>query len=151
MAIGLSRELGTTAWTAGIANTACKVLGVLLLVVGVVGFAKPDLMGTHLSIAHSIVHLVSGALAAYLGWAGSVRAASGFCLIFGAVYGLLGGDGLVMGEVGSPSADVPGPHDSHMLHVVPGVLELGFADHVIHVLLGIAFISSGILTRMSTS
>jgi hypothetical protein len=107
-------------------------------------------MGTHLSVAHSVVHLLSGGIAAYLGWKGSVRAAVAFCLIFGAVYALLGIAGLLTGHEGVPSIGIPGPHDSHMMKVIPGALELGLMDHMVHVLLGVVFLASGLWSRQAT-
>ncbi|MGH9855929.1 MAG: DUF4383 domain-containing protein, partial [Blastocatellia bacterium] len=72
------------------AKTICKVLGTIFLVVGLLGFIAPNLMGMHLSAAHNVIHLVSGAVALYLGYAGTLNAARLFCLGFGAVYLLLG-------------------------------------------------------------
>jgi hypothetical protein len=129
------------------AKKICTILGVVFLLVGVAGFAVPDLLGTHLSAAHSVIHLVSGGLALYLGLKGTNRTARSFCLIFGAVYGLLGIAGFVAGGEGAPSAGVPGPHDSHLLRVIPGVLELGRMDHIIHILLGVVFLVGGLMDR----
>ena len=44
------------------AKTICKVLGVVFLLVGVVGFAAPTLLNAHLTPAHNVVHIVSGVL-----------------------------------------------------------------------------------------
>src|ERR1043166_5312820 len=60
------------------AKTVCKILGVVFVIVGVAGFVAPTLLGAHLNPAHNAVHLVSGALALYLGFAGSAGAARGF-------------------------------------------------------------------------
>jgi hypothetical protein len=139
--------MGHDARAVGVATVACKVLGVAFLALGVLGFLVPDLLGTHLSAAHSIVHLLSGALAATVGWKGTARSAAAFCLIFGAVYGLLGVAGFVAGQDMPPSAGIPGPHDGKMLKVIPGVLELGTMDHVVHVLLGGVFLACGLWTR----
>lgn len=127
------------------AKTICTLLGIVFLLVGLLGFVNHDLMGTHLSAAHNIVHLISGALALYLGLRGSLSAARLFCLIFGAVYLLLGLAGFLFGGSGTPG--VPGPADSRLLRVLPGALELGTVDHIIHVLLGILFLIGGFLTR----
>jgi hypothetical protein len=45
------------------AKTVCKILGVVFLLVGVAGFAAPNLLGAHLSTPHNVVHIVSGAIA----------------------------------------------------------------------------------------
>ena len=70
------------------AKTIATILGIVFLVVGLLGFAAPGMMGMHLSFAHNIVHLVSGALALYFGARGTYDAARAFCIIFGIVYGL---------------------------------------------------------------
>jgi len=118
------------------AKTIATLLGVLFILVGLVGFAAPGLMGAHFSPAHNIVHLVSGAVALYLGQKGSLSSAKMFCLIFGAVYLLLGLAGFFMG----------GSHD-RMLALIPGTLEFGTTDHTIHVLMGAIFLVGGLMTK----
>jgi hypothetical protein len=80
------------------AKTVCKILGVVFVLVGLIGFAKPDLLGAHLTGAHNAVHIISGAIALYLGFAGSLSAAKTFCLVFGVVYLALGILGMTLGE-----------------------------------------------------
>ena len=70
------------------AKTVCKLLGVVFVLVGICGFLMPHLLGAHLTPPHNLVHLVSGAIALYFGFAGSGSAARGFCIIFGLVYPL---------------------------------------------------------------
>ena len=77
------------------AKTVCKILGVVFLLVGVAGFAAPNLLGAHLTPPHNVVHIVSGVVALYFGFAGSLSGAKGFCLIFGLVYLALGLVGMV--------------------------------------------------------
>jgi uncharacterized membrane protein HdeD (DUF308 family) len=117
------------------AKTITTLLGIVFILVGLVGFAAPGLLGAHLSPAHNIVHLVSGAIALYLGLKGSLSAAKMFCLVFGIVYLLLG----VVGFFAGTDTD-------RMFHVIPGVLELGTVDHVIHVLFGAIFLIGGLMT-----
>ena len=116
------------------AKTVCKILGVVFLLVGVAGFAAPRLLETHLSPAHNVVHLVSGALALYFGFAGTLSAAKIFSLVFGVVYLALGILGMALGE--SPDR----------MWVV-GPLELGQADHGLHILLGVIFLAGGLFTK----
>ena len=52
------------------AKLVCKLLGVVFVLVGVAGFVAPGFLGTHLSLAHNAVHLISGAIALYFGFAG---------------------------------------------------------------------------------
>jgi len=116
------------------AKTVCKILGVVFLLVGVIGFAAPRLLGAHLSPAHNVVHIVSGALALYFGFAGTLSAAKIFSLVFGVVYLGLGILGMALGTGAE-----------HMWMVGP--LDLGQADHGIHILLGVVFLAGGLFTR----
>jgi hypothetical protein len=115
------------------AKTVCKLLGVVFVLVGIAGFVAPTLLGAHLTMAHNLVHIVSGALALYFGFAGSYKGAKGFCIIFGLVYLLLGVVGWFMGT---------GP--DHMFNVGT-LLMLGKVDHIIHILLGVVFLAGGLL------
>ena len=129
------------------AKTICKLLGVLFLLVGIIGFVKPDFAGTHLSMAHNLVHIVSGILALYFGFAGTLSAARGFALAFGAVYLLLGIVGFVLGAPDASTIANMTAQDNRLWKVIPGTLELGTADHAIHILLGIIFLAGGLLTK----
>ena len=118
------------------AKTVCKILGVVFLLVGVVGFAKPDLLGAHLNPPHNVVHIVSGVIALYFGFAGSISGAKAFSLVFGVVYMALGILGLAMGA-GAEKMWVVGP------------LHFGQVDHGIHILLGVVFLAGGLFTKTS--
>jgi hypothetical protein len=118
------------------AKTVCKILGVVFLLVGVAGFAKPDLLGAHLNPPHNVVHIVSGVIALYFGFAGSISGAKAFSLVFGVVYLALGILGLAMG-VGAEKMWVVGP------------LHLGQVDHGIHIVLGVVFLAGGLFTKTS--
>ena len=116
------------------AKTICKVLGVVFLLVGLVGFAAPTLLNAHLTPPHNVVHIVSGVIALYFGFAGSLSAAKAFSLIFGVVY-------LGLGVLGSALGTPP----DRMFHVGP--LDLGMSDHGIHILLGVIFLAGGLFTK----
>ena len=118
------------------AKKIATALGAVFIVVGLIGFAAPTVMGMHLSVAHNIVHLVSGALALYFGLKGTPAGARTFCILFGAVYGLLGLVGFVAGT-GS----------ERMFTVIPDQLMLGTMDHVVHVVLGAVFLIAGLYKR----
>ena len=117
------------------AKTVCKILGVAFLLVGVAGFAKPTLLGFHLGPAHNLVHIVSGVIALYFGFAGSLSGAKGFCLIFGVVFMALGFLGMALGDAAM----------NRMWHVGP--LTLAMADHGLHILLGAVFLAGGLFTK----
>lgn len=116
------------------AKTVCKVLGVVFLLVGVVGFVSPTLLNAHLTPAHNAVHIVSGVIALYFGFAGTLSAAKIFSLVFGVVYLGLGILGMALGT-----------GDDRMWEVGP--LDLGQADHGIHILLGVVFLAGGLFTK----
>jgi len=63
----------------------CRIIGVALLLVGLAGFALPHLLGMHLTTIHNVVHLLTGLIALYVGFAATFEAARVFCLVFGAV------------------------------------------------------------------
>ena len=118
------------------AKTICKILGVVFLLGGVVGFASQHLLGAHLTPAHNVVHIVSGVIALYFGFAGSLGGAKAFCLAFGVVYLALGVLGFGLGV---------GP--DRLWHVLDDTLMFGTADHAIHCLLGILFLAGGLFTK----
>ncbi len=119
------------------AKTVCKILGVVFILVGLVGFVSPGFLGTHLSTTHNLVHLISGAVALYFGFAATLSAARLFCIVFGVVYGLLGICGFLLGS---------GP--DRMFEALASLgLHLGTMDHVVHILLGVVFLAGGFLTR----
>lgn len=112
------------------AKTVAKILGVVLLLVGVLGFTHVlDPLGAHLNPAHNLVHIVSGVLSLYFGFAGSLSAAKTFCLVFGLVYLLLGVVGLAMGTL------------------TVGPLVFGQVDHGIHLLVGVIYLAGGLFTK----
>lgn len=116
------------------AKTVCKILGVVFLLVGAAGFAAPRLLNAHLFPAHNVVHIVSGLVALYFGFKATLAGAKIFSLIFGVVYLALGILGMALGT-----------GDDRMWMVGP--LDLGQADHGIHILLGVIFLAGGLFTR----
>ena len=128
------------------AKTIATVLGVAFILVGIIGFVSPGFLGTHLSLAHNLVHIISGAVALYFGLAGTLSGARLFCLVFGAVYLLLGVVGFLLGAPGTATVGHLG-HDDRLFALLPGQLELGTMDHVVHILLGLVFLVGGLLTK----
>ena len=114
------------------AKRICTILGVVFLIVGQAGFLAPNLLGLHMTLIHNVIHLVSGAIALYLGLKGSEAGARTFCRVFGVVYLLLGVAGFLLGS-----------GDDKMWDVIPGQLMLGMVDHLIHVALGVVFLVGG--------
>jgi hypothetical protein len=117
------------------AKRIATILGIVFLLIGVIGFVAPNFLGAHLNTAHNLVHIVSGAVALYLGLAGSLSSARLFCIVFGLVYLLLGIVGFLLGT------------GSDRMFDVAGILHLGTMDHIIHIALGIIFLIGGLLTK----
>ncbi len=131
------------------AKTVATLLGAAFILVGLIGFVAPGMMGMHLTLAHNLVHIISGALALYFGLAGTLAAARLFCIAFGAVYALLGVAGYLLGSDQAHTVNVAGhgATDSNLLKVLPGSLELASPEHGLHILLGLIFLVGGLLTR----
>jgi hypothetical protein len=122
------------------AKTISTLIGIVFILVGIVGFFSHELMGAHLSTAHNVIHLVSGAIALYFGMKGTPAQAKTFALIFGFVYGALGVVGFLAGE-----------GEDRMLRLLPGTLELGTVDHIIHIAIGALFLIGALATRTSAA
>jgi hypothetical protein len=122
------------------ANRVATILGIVFLLTGIAGFAAPGLLGAHLSLAHNIIHVVTGAVSLWLGLKGTPSAAKTFCIAFGAVYLLLGIAGFAAGE----GAD-------RMLELLPGQLMFGTVDHILHVVLGAIYMIGGFATPAVTA
>jgi hypothetical protein len=131
------------------AKQIAKIMGVVFILVGIVGFLAPGLMGFHLNLAHNLIHLISGAVALYFGFSATLSAARLYCIIFGAVYGLLGVVGFLLGHSGAHT--VPGVpahgQDSSLFAALPNTLELASVDHIFHLVLAVIFLIGGFLTK----
>lgn len=112
----------------------CLGMGFAFIVIGLMGVILPGILGMHLSMLHNLIHILSGALALWCGFTAPNRAYN-FCLGFGAVYGLLGIAGFVMGEPGYPAMGHM-EADQNLFRIIPNFLEFGTMDHVVHLLIG---------------
>jgi Domain of unknown function (DUF4383) len=117
------------------AKTLCKILGVVLVLVGIAGFLKRDLLGMHLTTIHNIVHLLTAAIALYFGYYGSDATARAFCQVVGAIY-------LILGIVGFVAPDVVA--NVIQSHTATGGENLT-PDNIVHLLLGAVFLIVGLL------
>lgn len=118
------------------AKTIATLVGAVFILIGLCGFAVPNLLGAHLGTSHNIIHLVSGAISLYLGLKGTLAQARTFCLVFGIVYALLGVVGFLMGT---------GEH--RMLDINALGLMLGTVDHIIHLVIGALYLIGGLVTK----
>ncbi|AHI06654.1 hypothetical protein BDW_10770 [Bdellovibrio bacteriovorus W] len=122
----------------------CVVVGALMVVLGLVGFVVQDLFGAHFTYAHNIIHIVAGGLAMWFGF-DSVANSRRYAYIAGAIFGVLGVLGFILGTVGIPS--VPSlAEDTYLWRLIPGTLEFGVSDHILHCIYGVAFLIGASLT-----
>lgn len=119
----------------------CILMGALNILTGLIGIAVPGLMGMHLSMAHNLIHLATGAVSIAFGYADDSRKAYNFAVAFGVVYGLLGVAGFLIGQPGYPGVGHM-EADQSLLRVIPNFLEFGTMDHGIHIFISAAFLFS---------
>jgi hypothetical protein len=103
------------------------VIGIGLVLLGLIGFLVPGLLGMHLSPGHNLIHLASGGLAIFFGLKATPAASKAFCLFPGLLYAALGSLGLMVGGI------------DQLITVLPNQVALGFADHVAHLVFGASF------------
>lgn len=106
-----------------------KVLGIIFLVLGVVGFFIPFEDIFHLTPVHNIVHLLSGAIALMV--SGSESKSAAYAKIFGFVYLLVAILGLFM-------------------HDFAGIIFL-MADNILHFIIAFASIYVGFASSASSA
>ena len=110
----------------------CIGTGIFFVAAGLLGIVFPGFLAMHLSLAHNIIHLASGALALWCGYADDPKKAYSFAFGFGIVYGLLGLAGFVVGEPGYPGVGHM-EADDNLMRIIPNVLEFGTVDHLVHI------------------
>jgi hypothetical protein len=103
------------------------VIGIGLVLLGLIGFVVPDLLGMHLSPGHNLIHLISGGLTIFFAVKATPAASKAFCLFCGLLYAVLGSVGLMVGGI------------DQLITVLPNQVALGFADHVAHLVVAAAF------------
>ena len=113
------------------ARTVCRIVGLGLLAVGLAGFASPTMLGLHLTTIHDIIHLLTGLVALYVGFASTRTTARVFCLLFGGAYLLLALAGLV----------APGLVAAVLGHAPLSARELT-PDNAVHAVLGAVLLAS---------
>jgi hypothetical protein len=109
-----------------------KVIGVLYVLLGLMGFALGDQANGY----HNLLHLATGVIGVYVGFVGSSSAARRFCLAFGVGYLALGALGFVLGN----------PAMEYLWAIGP--LSVSMPDHIHHLLLGTILLAGGVLPRV---
>ncbi|MFN2624783.1 MAG: hypothetical protein ABR520_01710 [Mycobacteriales bacterium] len=111
------------------ARTYAKVVGVVVLLVGIVGlFAGDEILSNFTSdIIEDIVHLVTGAALAYVGFAAvEYRIVRNVVGVLGIVYLLVGIIGFISDDLGG-ILDYPYTNYDNVLHLVLGILGIAAA------------------------
>ncbi len=104
----------------GVQENWAKIIGIILILVGVVGFFVGDnLLGFDINSAHNVVHIITGIIFAWAGFAGSGAKVVNTWL--GVIY-------VVVGIVG--------------FFNVLGFLNVNVADNWLHLIIGV--VSAGI-------
>jgi len=129
---GLNPPHYRVARESNLAKPVATVIGIISILIGFAGFLSPHLMGSHLSFAHNVIHLFSGAISLYFGFGATLKGARMFCLVLGAIYLILA----IVGFVG-------GSGSGRILTVIPGALVLGVVDHIIHAAIGALYLVGG--------
>jgi hypothetical protein len=118
------------------ARLYCRVTGIVLLLVGVLGVLQFGIPG-FLSIdepTEILVHFVTGALATYAGFSGGYgRAAVLYAKVFGVVYLLLTVAGFIVPDV------------------IPGVIHFDLGCNLVHLVLAVWGIYAGYFAREATT
>ncbi|MFL5625024.1 MAG: DUF4383 domain-containing protein [Ktedonobacteraceae bacterium] len=125
-----------TAWTAN--RIFALVVGIVLLLLGIIGFFVPAENSTgvqaifgifDVDIVHNLFHVLSGIIgiaAAFTGWSRM------FNRVFGVIYTLLGLLGLI------PALYFPAGSYGHDNGLFLGLMHINAGDHILHLILGIA-------------
>lgn len=117
------------------AKTILYVLGVILTLVGVLGFIMPSpLLGIfEVNALHNVVHLVTGLVFLGVAWMAPMQA-SMTAKVLGVVYALVAILGLVMGE-----------------GMLLGLITVNMADHILHIGLALVLLYAGFMGGDSRS
>lgn len=115
-----------------LATRTAQVMGVLFLLIGLIGFAAGQ---QDFGIYHNLLHLLTGIVALFVGFAGSVRAAKIACGVLGAAYLALGVFGFLLGDPAmSRSWDT-------------GLFTVSAGDHGFHSFVGVLFLAGVAFTN----
>jgi hypothetical protein len=117
------------------AKTLAIVFGIVLVLVGVMGFIPNQFVGAgaifSTNLAHDLVHLVSGLVLLAVAFMASAKSGT-WLKILGAVYLLIAVLGFVMT-----------PDGGELL----GLVQVNMTDHLLHVVLGVVLLVAGFVGK----
>jgi hypothetical protein len=111
----------------------CISMGFAFIFIGFFGVLLPSFLGMHLSMAHNLFYIICGAVALWSGYS-SLNRSMAYAIGFGAIFGLLGIAGYVLGVPGYPSVGNM-EADQSLFRMIPNVLEFGTMDHIVQLLI----------------
>jgi len=115
------------------AKTVLYVVGAVLVVVGILGFFNDPVLGIfEVDGMHNLVHIVTGLVLLWGGYAGGSQARS-VAIVLGLIYALVAVLGLVL------------PGDT-----VLGIIESNLADDLLHVVLAVVLLYVGFTAAKDT-
>lgn len=109
------------------AKAYAGIVGAVLLLVGIVGFLTPDLMGLHFNTIHNVIHVASGVLGLAAATMGGGAKSRLFAQVFGVVYTIVA----VAGFAG--------------IGMIVGMLDLNMMYNIIHVAVGVLGLVAGFM------
>ena len=112
------------------AKMYCQYVGVVLIVLALVGFVRPNPLGFPIGGSAIWIHLISGVILAYLGFTGTSVVTG--AQVFGVIYTLVGVLGLIGGSR-IPILGAPTTLAYNLVHLAIGVLGLwaGFGKETV--------------------
>ncbi|MBI3998190.1 MAG: DUF4383 domain-containing protein [Armatimonadetes bacterium] len=103
------------------AKMYCQVVGVVLIVLGIIGFLTNELITLQFVPVHNWIHLITGVILAYLGFTGtSVKVGA---QVFGVIYTIVGVVGFFGGGT-FPVLNFPVSTLYNLVHLVIGLWGL---------------------------
>jgi hypothetical protein len=109
----------------------CAGVGMAFIMLVFIGIIFPGFMGMHLSIAHNLIFIISGAISIWVGYIADSRKAYALCVGLGGMYAFLGVVGYLFGQPGYPNVG-QASFDKNLLTVIPDLLEFGSKSHAVH-------------------
>ena len=99
------------------------VMGLALTLAGILGFVKTEMFGLHFSLAHNLIHLLSGLIGLAAGLSGDGSGAKTYAQVFGVIY-----TGVALaGFLGKPDFLMTTLHLNtryNVIHIAVGLLGL---------------------------
>ncbi|HUR69611.1 MAG TPA: DUF4383 domain-containing protein [Candidatus Thermoplasmatota archaeon] len=132
--------MADTVTTGGVNKMVAMIAGIVLVLVGILGFVMDPVLGVfEVNVVHNVVHLLSGAVLLFAALTNNGANARMALLIVGGVYALV----TVLGFV------APALTESVLMGSATNAAT-NMADNILHLLLAIVFIAVPLLVKEET-